>query len=505
MTDESREDGIDNNSNWNDHSIPLVIIALLKRDGKIRPVSTFMKTLASMITLGAGGSLGREGPVVLLGSGLGSALGQVLRLPPDWINTLVAAGAAAAISTAFQAPITGALFAMELILSQFSSRSFALVALASVTASQVARALVGAPPFPIPGYQLGSSWEIPVYLALGLVTALVSRLYITVLYGSESLGAKIKGLPAWVKPALGGLLFGAVALILPRTLGGGYDTIQEALLGNLPLTLLLVLLAGKLLTIGLTSGSGWPGGVFTPALFLGSMTGGAFGLLAQRFFPDLITQPGAYAVVGMAAMIAGATHAPLTAMTLIFEITRDYRIALPAMLACGVAAVFSQRISPYSVDTLHLPEQGVLLPWQVQDLRGVRVHDAMSGAVHTVQTDMELSEVIAVMQRFRHGGFPVVDADGRLAGMVTLRDVREVPLERRLATSVESVMSRNLVVITPEQTLADAALLMAKHKVGRLPVVDPADHGKLLGLVSRSDVLRAYPSEAPDDVPVHAE
>jgi CIC family chloride channel protein len=477
------------------HSVPLVIISMLKRDGRLRPVSTLLKSLSAILTLGAGGSLGREGPVVLLGGGVGSALGQLLRLPPDWLNTLIAAGAGAAVATAFHAPITGAFFAMEIVLIQFSSRSFALVALACVAASQTSQLLVGAPAFPIPAYQMHSPWEIALYLVLGLLIAPLARLYIGVIYGAEHAGKAFTLIPTWLKPALGGVLFGAVAILLPRTLGGGYETISDALLGKLSLGLLVFLLVAKFVTIGLTSGGGWPGGVFTPALFLGSMAGGAFGLLAHGLFPGLVTQPGAYAVVGMAAMIAGAAHAPLTAMTLIFEVTRDYRVAMPAMLACGVAAVFSQRLSPYSIDTLHLPEHGVLLPWQVQDLRGIRVGDIMSRAVHTVRTDMQLRAVIERMQQHRHGGYPVLDPDGLLAGMLTLRDVREVPLAERLETPVSAAMAPNLVVVTPEQSMADAALLMARHRIGRLPVVDPDNPGRLLGIISRSDIVRSYPTD----------
>lgn len=483
------------------HSVPLVIIARSKRGGRIGPVATLLKTLGSILTLGAGGSLGREGPVVLLGGGIGSAVGQALRLRSDWTNTLVAAGAGAAIATAFHAPITGALFVMEIVLIQFSASSFALVALACVTASEFGRLLEAAPPFPIPAYQINHPWEIALYLVLGLAVTPFARLYIKVLYGSEHLAGRLAWLPGWLKPALGGILFGLAAIILPRTLGGGYETITEALRGELPLALLATLLVAKLITIGITSGSGWPGGVFTPALFLGAMLGGIYGTFAHLLLPGVVTQPGAYAVVGMAAMIAGATHAPLTAMTLIFEVTRDYRVALPAMVACGVAAVFAQRLSPYSVDTVHLPEHGILLPWQIHDLRAIPLGEVMTRQVHTVRSDVRLKDVVEAMQQSRHGGYPVLDEEGRLAGMVTLSDIRAVPLERRLQTPVSSAMSTGLAVLTPDLTLADAALLMARRGVGRIPVVDPHDRTRLVGLVSRSDVLRSYPSRLAEAEP----
>lgn len=490
------------------HSVPLVMISMSKRGGRIYPLSTLMKTISAVLTLGAGGSLGREGPVVLLGGGLGSAVGQAVGVRrEDWLNILIAAGSGAAIATVFHAPITGALFAMEIVLIQFSARSFALVGLACVVATQVSGLLEGAPPFPIPAYEMHSSWEIPLYILLGLAIALVARAYVKVLYGSEHWGQRLKWLPSWLKPALGGLLFGAVAIVLPRTLGGGYDTISLALAGQLSLGLLLLFLIGKFLTIGLTSGGGWPGGVFTPALFLGSMAGGIFGILAAGLFPSIIQQPGMYAVIGMAAMIAGATHAPLTAMTLVFEVTRDYRIAIPAMLACGVATVFSQRLSPYSIDTLHLGEHGILLPWQIRDLRSIQVGDVMTQQPDTVRADMQLGKVIVTMQANRHAGYPVLDEAGRLCGIITLSDVRDVPLEHRLSSLVKDVMSTSLAVLTPDQTLADAALIMARRGIGRLPVVDAQNRNRLVGIITRSSVLQAYPAmaENPSELPAFHE
>lgn len=481
------------------HAIPLVIRSLAKRSGLLRPYSVLLKSLGAILTLGAGGSLGREGPVVLLGSGIGSLVGQLTRVGADWRSALVAAGAAAAIATAFHAPITGAFFAMEIVLIQFTARSFALAAVGATAAAVISQYLTGGPPFPIPAYAVQSAWQIPLFLGLGLVIAPLSRLYIAVIYGTEDLGRGLKRVPAWLRPALGGVCFGLVGLALPRTLGAGLPAIQEALLGHLPLLTLGALLAGKLLAIGLTSGSGWTGGTFTPALFLGAMGGGIYGELVSLALPDLALQPGAYAVVGMAAMIAGATQAPLTALALIFEVTRDYRIALPAMLACGAAAVLSQRISPYSVDTIHLPEQGILLPWQVRDLREMRVEDVMARTVHTAQVGMDLKQVIDLMQRTRHVGYPVVDEHGRLTGMVTLKDVRDVPVATRLATPVSEVMRRPVIFLTPDQTVADAAMLMARHGIGRLPVVDARDHTRLIGILSRTDILRSYPTLAEHD------
>lgn len=195
----------------------------------------------------------------------------------------------------------------------------------------------------------------------------------------------------------------------------------------------------------------------------------------------------------MAAMIAGATQAPLTALTLVFEVTRDYQIALPAMLACGVDSVLSQRISPFSVDTVHVPEHGVALPWQVSDLRGVTVAEAMVTPVHTPRVVMTLGEVIPVLQRHRHGGYSVLDGAGGLVGVLTLNDIRDIPLEGRLSVRVADAMHTDLATVTPDQSLADAALTMARRSVGRLPVVDLRHPRRLVGILTRSDILRAYP------------
>lgn len=476
------------------HAIPFVILCMSRRDGLIRPLSTLLKSLAAVLTLGAGGSLGREGPVVLLGSGIGSWIGQVTRAGAGWRNAPAASGAAAAIATAFHAPLTGTFFAMEIVLFHFSARSFALAALGATAAAVLSRHLAGGPAFPIPAYSLQSLWQIPLFIGLGLAMAPLARLYIAVIYGGEEWGRQVRGIPDWLKPALGGVLFGLIGLALPETLGPGFPTIQAALFGSLPLFTLALLLVAKLAAIGLTSGSGWTGGVFTPGLFLGAMAGGIYGHLASLAFPGLSPHPGAYAVVGMAAMIAGVNQAPLTAMALIMEVTLDFGIALPAMLACGIAAVFSQRINPYSVDTVNLPAHGILLPWQVHDLREMKVEQAMAREVHTVSAEMDLRQVIELMQRTRHGGYPVVDSRGELVGMITLKDVRDVPVERRLATPVTAVMTRNVITITPDRTVAEAAVLMARHGIGRLPVVSKEDGTHLVGILSRTDILRSYPT-----------
>lgn len=474
------------------HAIPQVIIALLRREGRISLRSLLTKTASAILTLGSGGSLGREGPVVLLGSGIGSNIGQLLRLPTAWTKTLVAGGAAAAIAAAFHAPLAGLFFGLEIVLTEFQPRAFTLVAVAAMSAAGFTGMLSHPPSYPIGPFRLASPWALLLYLLLGVAAGLLSRLYVGVLERGEALGSRLL-VPAAIRPALAGLLFGLLGTIAPQSLGGGYEVIDQALHGQMAALVMLGLLLIKLVAIGLTIGGGWPGGTFAPALYLGTMLGGAFGLGAQALLPNVAGSPSTYTLVGMAALVAGATHAPLTGLALCLELTRQYGMILPAAIACGAAALISQRISPFSVDTLHLHHEGVLLPWQVADLRSVPVSAAMSTSVHTARTDMTIGDLIQQMQNQRHGGYPVLDETGRLVGMITLRDIRSLPLEGRLAISVSRAMRQPVYTIQPQKSLAHAALLMAKHEIGRLPVVESQASGRLVGIISRSDILTALP------------
>jgi CIC family chloride channel protein len=329
------------------------------------------------------------------------------------------------------------------------------------------------------------------------MAGLLSRVYVQVLVRGEERGAKLP-IPAWLRPALAGVAFGLLGFIAPDSLGGGYGVIDQALHGQMGALLMLGLIVVKLVAIGLTIGGGWPGGTFAPALYLGTMLGGAFGLFAQHLLPTVAGAPSTYTLVGMAALVAGATHAPLTGLALCLELTRQYGMILPAAIACGTAALISQRLSPYSVDSLHLHHEGFLMPWEVADLRSFAVGEVMTANVHTTQASLTVGDLIAQMQAHRHGGYPVLDEARRLVGIITLSDVRALPLDGRLAVPIAQAMRQPVHTITPQRTLAEAALLMAKHKVGRLPVVDPVDPGRLLGIISRSDVLTALPQEEVD-------
>lgn len=275
--------------------------AIALRGGRIRPAVVIVKALASAACIGSGGSAGREGPIVQMGSALGSAIGQVFRLSDERIRNLVACGAAGGIAATFNAPIAGVIFALEVILGEFTTRYFATVVISSVTASIVSRTVLGDnPAFIVPTYSMVSPWELLLYAALGLAAAGVAWLFLTVLYWAED---RFDGLrfPDALKPALGAIPLGFVGLAIPQALGTGFVHIEEAVSGGLFAQIMFALAFGKVLTTSLTLGSGNSGGVFAPALFMGAMVGGALGKVANALFPTITASSGAYALVGMSA------------------------------------------------------------------------------------------------------------------------------------------------------------------------------------------------------------
>ena len=352
------------------HGVPEVMQAIALRGGRIRPRVVVAKVIASALCIGSGGSAGREGPIVQVGSALGSAIGQWLHMSEARIRNLVACGAAAGIAATFNAPIAGVVFAMEIILGELHLGDLGNVVISAVTASTVARIFLGdRPAFAIPNYTMRTPWEVLFYVVLGVLAALVAVGFIRLLYWFEDLFDNWRFSDA-LKPAIGGLLLGGLALIypmalhvpqagtsngnLPEIFGAGFSTIEGALQGKLPLMLLFALIFLKPLATSFTLGSGNSGGVFAPALFTGAALGGAFGWIVEYFLPGATAGPGAFAIVGMAAVFAGAAHAPFTAILIVFEMTNDYHLILPLMAAVIISLIVSEKLHPDSIYTLKL-------------------------------------------------------------------------------------------------------------------------------------------------------
>ncbi|MHB9145274.1 MAG: chloride channel protein [Symbiobacteriia bacterium] len=478
------------------HGVASVMTAIFTRGGYMNPAVVVTKAVTATITIGSGGSAGPEGPTIVYGAGVGSLIARSLRMSETRTKTLIACGAAAGLAAVFNAPIASALFALEVVLGEFLADTFSLVIISSVMGAMVSYAFLGnGPAYAVTAnYGLVHPAELLLYLALGVLAGFVSRAYIFLMYRTSSLFDGLHRLPPWLKPALGGLIVGGIGLLAPQSMGLGHATIEAALAGGLPWALLTALMILKLLTTSVTLGSGGSGGVFAPGFFIGAMMGGAFGNLAHYLFPAVAGSPGAYALVGIGAHLAGFTQAPLTSIVLLFEMTRDYRIILPIATAAVIANLVSLRFSPYNINTLELARRGV----NVQAGRDINilirtpVARAMTVPVHTVPESAQLKDVIDLMQQHQHTGFPVLNDRDELVGMITLQDIRAVPLEGRLERRVAEAMVRGPITIRPSDSLQEASRKMGLRGVGRLPVVAEENPRRLVGLLTRSDILKAY-------------
>jgi CIC family chloride channel protein len=478
------------------HGVPEVMEAVAMRSGIIRKRVVIVKSLASAISIGSGGSVGREGPIVQIGSAIGSAFGQVLRVSGNRLRNLVGCGAAAGIAATFNAPIAGAIFALEVILGEFEMGTFGPIVLSSVMATVVSRGFLGNyPAFTIPEYKLISPWEIPAYLIMGFLAGLVALLFTQALYKSEDLWEELR-VPEYAKPALGGLAIGALSLFFPQILGVGYETITAGLLGTVPWSLLLILVFAKIAATSLTIGSGGSGGVFAPSLFIGAMMGGMYGHVVHELFPSVTASSGAYSLVGMGAIVAGTTHAPITSILILFELTDDYRIILPLMMTCIISALTASQLKRESIYTMKLVRRGidVRAGREVSILKSLPVRDFMVRDVAIVSEMMPLSSLLHLIKESTSSYFPVVNSKEELVGVISLRDIRHTLLEESLMDLViaQDIMTEDVITLTPDENLFDAMGKFGIKDIGQLPVVDRKDPKKVVGMLRRTDVIVAY-------------
>jgi len=502
------------------HGVPEVMQALIMRGGRIRARVAVAKITASALCIGTGGSAGREGPIIQVGSALGSSIGQILHLSDERIRNLVACGAAAGIAATFNAPIAGVAFAIEVLMCGLQMRAFGNVVIAAVAASVVSRSLIGdSSAFQVPAYNLNSPVDILLYLILGLTAALVGIMFMKMLDYSETIFDNWK-FPQILKPAIGGMLLGALGLAymnlpglhfpgasgahgggmntpIPHMYGAGFPFIEAAIQGNAGLWLLVILIFLKPLATAFTLGSGNSGGVFAPSLFTGAMLGGAMGHLFGIWFPSIAGNTGAFALVGMAALFSATARAPLTAMLIVFEMSNDYSMILPLMVAGVAASYLSQWLHPESIYTMKLAKRGIrFVEGRDMDImQGVRVSEVMRGRPVTIHKDQYFSDAMALFQEKNLLGFPVLQDDGKLWGIVTLQDMEKTQSKEDFSSrglKVSDFAVQNPVTVFPDEPIWAAIQKMSPRDLGRLPVISRDGSGKLVGLISRSDILRAY-------------
>ena len=467
------------------------------RGAKIPGRTILTRGLASAITLGTGGSAGQEGPIAQMGGAVGSQFGQGFKVSGNRLKVLVACGVSGGIAATFNAPIAGVFFAQEIVLlSAFEISSFTSIVIASGMSTVVSRALLGNEiVFHIPPYQMGSNWELLLYVVLGGIVGVFAATFIDIHFRIKEIFDRIK-LPRAVKPICGGLLVGLIGVALPQVFGNGYEFINNFLNGGGTLTLLLALIVFKAIATSITLGSGLPGGLFAPVLYIGSVIGGAFGFLAQLIFPTMAISPGSYALIGMGAFLSAATHAPMTAIFLLFEMTASYQVIVPVMLSCVIGTAISRHYKKESLDTVELAKAGIDLDAGKERniMKSLYVHDVMITKLETVPENMTLRQFTDFISNTKHSNFPIVNKSGELTGIISIQDFLGVVFERDL---MDLIVVKELATTEVTTIFADENLDRTMQKIGyrnieQLPVVDRENNCKLIGIISRRDMVSAY-------------
>ena len=468
--------------------------------GRIKRRWIVVKALGAALSLGAGASVGREGPIAQIGGAIGSAVAQLRRLSVDRAKVLVAAGAGAGIATTFNAPMGGLMFAQEIVLmGQTDLTNVVVVVIATFTAVVTSRSMMGeaSAVFHPAAFVITTYWEMVTYGLMGAALGLLGAGYIRFFHGA---GHYIRGikLPQWAKLTIGLAGVGAIAIVLPKNLSDGYPVIDLALNGKLGLAMMFALAAAKFVASAISLDCGAPGGVFGPVFFIGAMSGGAFRGLIALIAPGIVGPRGSYSLVGLGAFLAAVTHAPLTALFLLFEMTQlNYNVALPAMIATITALVVARSIEGESIDTYSLAREGKTLAIGKERLvlSQLPVASVMHREIDILSDNATLAEVLRKAGETSQATLPVVNSEGELAGLIVTRDLLGV-----LASGAElgplvnafDLSRRNPPVVTPESNLDQAAQMMEYEALDEIPVVEHAHGGRFLGLISRRNVSQAF-------------
>ena len=474
--------------------VPQTKAALYAREGRITLRTVLGKFFCTSATLASGIPLGREGPSVQVGAGIGSVLGRLLGLRTEQVQRLIPVGAAAAIAAAFNTPLAAVLFALEEIVGDLNAPVMGAVVLASATSWMVLRVLLGDHPlFKVPQYQLVHPVEFAVYAVLGVAGGLVSAAFTRLLLGMRARFLRFPQKTVWFQPVVGGLLVGLMGWFVPQVLGVGYGFVGEALNGRMAFQLMALLVVLKLLTVTTSYASGNAGGIFGPALFIGAMLGGTVGTVAHHLFPAYTATPGAYALVGMGAAFAGIVRAPMTSVLMIFEMTQDYAVIVPLMIANLVSLFIASRLQHEPIYEALAVQDGIHLPTaKTRQRHGQRqVIRVMQTASQLLPAEITVREALESVRSSAARTWLVTDRRG-VVGVINL-----ATLERELAEGADQKLSELTDALVfphvhPDQTLDLALERMGANQIEILPVVNRADLHKLEGIVTLRDVLDAY-------------
>jgi CIC family chloride channel protein len=478
-----------------------VMLAVAKKRSEIHSGPVLVKTAASALAIGTGGSVGAEGPVAVIGAALGSKIGRFFRSGPERLRLLVACGAAAGISAAFNAPIAGVFFSLEKVIGSFGVRAFPPVLVASVIAAAISRGAFGdSPVIEIPTeYGVGDPWELALYALLGVATGVVAVFYIRTVYRARDLIDKFK--VGWHGVLVGALVVGVFDVMFKADLWGqGHETLSIEIIGARTGYFLIALAFAKVLVTGATLAVARAGGVFTPALFIGATLGGGLAVTASSLVPGIGIVPEAFALVGMAGLVAGSMHAPLTAIMMVFEMTDDYALILPLMLCGAIAYVTARRLHPESIYSEWLVRRGenIHMGRDATVMERLRVRDFLNANPDVVSEGASVRQIVQALGGSVQVEFPVLDHDLNLVGMINFDDLRTVLTNQDRFQEVVlagDLASQQYERVTPDDSLATALQRLGVRGSHYVPVVDAEHEHRLVGVIGRREILAAYERE----------
>jgi CIC family chloride channel protein len=483
--------------NYRAQGVADVMEAVIVNRGKMKLAPGIGGLFVNALTLGCGGSSGREGPVVHFCALIASQLGQRLRLPSKYYMTLIACGVSSGVAASFNAPIAGMFFALEVVVGSLATQAFAPIVIASVIGTVISRIYVGDfPAFIIPNYQIVSLWEFPAIALLGVVAAAVSLLFIWSIGFSERTIDRFR-IPEVFRPAAGGVVLGAIALFFPQIIGVGYEATDSALKGQYPLLLLLLLIVVKTIAVGVTFGSRFGGGFFSPSLFIGAMTGGAFGLVAAMAFPEMAASHGLYAIIGMSAVAASVLGAPISTILIVFELTGDYKISIAVMIAVSVATLITKHIYGRSIWQTQLLNRNV----DVNESRALRqlsflqVRGIMDREFIEIPKHTPMKELRKIVSNTNHDKFVVVEPETHeFIGRIDYSDLKsglfgDEPQENVTALDL---VHEGSPVLFPDTSLKSAIEIIEKAGIDHVPVINRANERRLIGILHQKDLLHTY-------------
>jgi len=485
------------------HGTDAVIDSFHRLRGIIRKRVPIVKTIASAITIGSGGSAGREGPVAQIGAGFGSYMASILRLSDHDRRIMVIAGAGGGIGSMFRAPLGGALFATEVLYREpeFEFEGIIPAIISSIVAYSVFSSFFGwGVLFDTPVYLFRHPMELLFYAILAIFCVILGAFYVKVFYGvKEKIFDKLP-VKNYLKPAIGGVVVGGIAMFYPQVLAMGYGWVQLAIYGKMAIGLMFILAIGKVFATSFTISSGGSGGVFAPALFIGAMLGGAFGQTAHLVFPDIISQPTAFVLVGMGAFFAGVANVPISSLIMVCEMTGSYGLLVPLMLSSSTAYLFSRKWNLYEKQvSCRVDSPAHLGDFLVDILEGLKVRDALTNKreMLLLPEKMSLREILMFVTEKPNSYFPVIDESGKMVGILSLDDIRQIMFEDGLSELVNArdMMTVDVITVTLDDDLHNAMRKFTMKNIEELPVVDEEDRRRILGMLSRRDVLTAYNKE----------